>query len=89
MQTEITPDRRRELAEKYSINEQYLYQCLTGRRDLNPAVAMRLESETKGELTRQALCQKTFAGIWPDLQPRVGNAERRIGPADRRTSKAA
>jgi DNA-binding transcriptional regulator YdaS (Cro superfamily) len=63
----ITPERRKQLAEKHGINEQYLYQCLTGRRDMGPAEAMRLETETGKELTRQMLCQKTYISIWPDL----------------------
>jgi DNA-binding transcriptional regulator YdaS (Cro superfamily) len=88
MEKQITSDRRRQLAEKHGVNEQYLYQCLTGRRDLNPAEAMRLELESKGELTRQSLCQKTYASIWPNLKPRIGNEERRTGPVDRRVKAA-
>lgn len=34
---------------------------------MGPAEAMRLETETDKELTRQMLCQKTYAGIWPEL----------------------
>ena len=65
----LTTQRRNELAEKHGINKHYLYQCLTGRRDLDHAKAMNLETETKGELRRQALCQKTYATIWPNLKP--------------------
>lgn len=67
MTSQITPEVRRELAAKVGVHEQYLYQCLTGRRDMNPAEARRLETETSGQLTRQMLCQKTWAGIWPEL----------------------
>ncbi len=67
MQKQITTERRRQLAVKHKVNVQYLYQCLTGRRDMNPAEAMRVETESGKELTRQMLCQKTYAGIWPDL----------------------
>lgn len=67
MTTKITAARRRELAGLHGLNEQYLYQCLTGRRDMGPVEAVRLEIETRGELTRQMLCQKTFPGIWPEL----------------------
>jgi DNA-binding transcriptional regulator YdaS (Cro superfamily) len=56
------------LADKLGINEQYLYQCLTGRRDMSPAEAMRVETESGGELTRSMLCQRTYAAIWPDLK---------------------
>lgn len=69
MSKQITTERRKQLAENHTVSEQYLYQCLTGRRDMNPAQAMSLETETCGELTRQMLCQKTFAGIWPELAP--------------------
>lgn len=67
MQKQITTERRRQLSIKHAVNVQYLYQCLTGRRDMNPAEAMRIETESSKELTRQMLCQKTYAGIWPDL----------------------
>ena len=67
MHMQITPERRRQLAEKHGVSEQYLYQCLTGRRDMNPAEARRLETDTEGELTRQMLCQRTYAQIWPEI----------------------
>ena len=68
MENQITAARRRQLAEKLRVSEQYLYQCLTGRREMGPAEAMRLETESGGELTRVMLCQKTHAAIWPDLK---------------------
>ena len=67
MKTEITPAQRRELAAKAGVNEQYLYQCLTGRRDMNPAEARRVEDVLGGAITRQMLCQKTWKHIWPEL----------------------
>jgi len=67
MANQLNPDDRKRLAALTGIDEQYLYQCLTGRRDMNPERARRAEVETKGELTRQMLCQKTYAGIWPEL----------------------
>jgi hypothetical protein len=68
METQMTAARRRELADKHRVNEQYLYQCLTGRREMSPAEAMRLETESGGELSRAMLCQKTHLAIWPDLK---------------------
>lgn len=68
MHKQLTPSERREWAEKLAINEQYLYQCLTGRRDMNPTEARRIEDESQGAITRQMLCQKTWEGIWPDLK---------------------
>lgn len=67
MQTEITPEIRRYWAERLNASEQYLYQCLTGRRDMGPTEARRIESESGGVITRQMLCQKTWHGIWPEL----------------------
>ena len=75
MEVEITPAQRREIAARVGVHEQYLYQCLTGRRDMNPAEARRVESESGGLLTRQMLCQKTWRGIWPELAGRKKKAE--------------
>lgn len=67
MSTEISSDERRRLADLVGMSEQYLYQCLTGRREMEHKTAMRVERDTQGRLTRQMLCQKTFADTWPDL----------------------
>lgn len=64
---QITPSDRARIAAACGVNERYLYQCLTGRRDMNPAEARRVEVESEGEITRQMLCQKTYEGIWPEL----------------------
>lgn len=67
MAKHLSPEDRRRIASVTGLNEQYLYQCLTGKRDMNPAAARKAEDATKGEVTRQMLCQKTYAGIWPEL----------------------
>lgn len=67
MNTQISPDERRQLAEKVGINEQYLYQCLTGRRDMSASEAVRVEMASDGRLTRQMLCQESWQSIWPEL----------------------
>jgi DNA-binding transcriptional regulator YdaS (Cro superfamily) len=67
MNTQITPDERRQLAEKVGINEQYLYQCLTGRREMSASEAVRVEIESEGRLNRKMLCQESWKGIWPEL----------------------
>lgn len=67
MSTTITPERRRQLAEQHEVDPQYLYQCLTGRKNMNPTSARRVEDATGGELTRKMLCQGTWSGIWPEL----------------------
>jgi DNA-binding transcriptional regulator YdaS (Cro superfamily) len=58
---------RRRLAALAGINQAYLYQCLTGRRDMGPVEARRVERATNGELTRRDLCGKTWRLIWPEL----------------------
>jgi DNA-binding transcriptional regulator YdaS (Cro superfamily) len=63
----ITADERRCLADKVGINEQYLYQCLTGRRDMSAIEAVRLEQETNGRLDRKMVCQGSWRSIWPEL----------------------
>lgn len=35
---------------------------------MGPAEARRVERVTDGALTRQMLCQRTWAAIWPELQ---------------------
>jgi DNA-binding transcriptional regulator YdaS (Cro superfamily) len=67
MTTQITPDERRQLAEKVGINEQYLYQCLTGRREMSASEAVRVEKESGGKISRRMLCQGSWQAIWPEL----------------------
>lgn len=67
MDKHITTSRRMELAALVGISDAYLYQCLTGRRDMGPTEARRCEAMTNGELHRWNLCQRTWAGIWPEL----------------------
>ena len=67
MNTQIFPDERRQLAEKVGINEQYLYQCLTGRREMSAWEAVRVEQESEGRLTRKMVCQGSWQSIWPEL----------------------
>lgn len=67
MSTQITSQRRRELAAIAGISDAYLYQCLTGRRDMGPIEARRCADVTNGELKLWQLCQKTWFGIWPEL----------------------
>jgi DNA-binding transcriptional regulator YdaS (Cro superfamily) len=67
MNTQITPDERRQLAEKVGMNEQYLYQCLTGRREMSAWEAVRIEQETQGRVSRKMVCQGSWQSIWPEL----------------------
>ena len=71
----MTRKERRDWAERLGINEQYLYQCMTGRRDMGPAVARRIESESGGAITRRMVCHRTWQAIWPELAERTSCQE--------------
>lgn len=76
--TEISVEDRKRLAAQIGVHEQYLYQCLTGRRDMDPEAAMQAEIATSAELKRQMLCQHSFQRVWPDLKPlAAANDERK------------
>lgn len=81
MNQNITPKERDQLAEKIGMNPAYFYQCITGRRDLDPVVAVRLELENPGLISRFDLCTKRGAEIWPELwqkrQARLAAAEKK------------
>jgi DNA-binding transcriptional regulator YdaS (Cro superfamily) len=49
------------------MNEQYLYQCLTGRREMSAWEAVRIEQETDGRVSRKMVCQGSWKAIWPEL----------------------
>jgi len=67
MEQKLTAQQRQERAEKVNLNEQWLCQCLSGRRDMSPAEAIRVEAASGGTVTRQMLCQGNWAKIWPEL----------------------
>jgi DNA-binding transcriptional regulator YdaS (Cro superfamily) len=63
---ELTVAQRRQLATDLGLSEQYLYQCLTGRRDMDPVEAVRCERDSGGVLSRFAVCRKRGPEIWPE-----------------------
>lgn len=67
MDAKFTPDERRRLAEQIGANEQYLYQCLTGRREMDPIKARNAESLTGGKLMRWDVCPRSWYLIWPEI----------------------
>lgn len=67
MSKTISPIERKKWAALFEINEQYLYQCLTGRGEMSAIEARRIEDLSNGEITRKMVCQKTWFGIWPEL----------------------
>ena len=67
MDTNISSKWRHEVAQASGTNTRYLYQCLTGRRNASPALALRIERESRGALTRKDL-RKDWREIWPDFE---------------------
>lgn len=63
----ISARERRRLAAVAGVDEQYLYQCLTGRRDMDAAEARRVEAITGHVIRRWHLRQRDWHLIWPEL----------------------
>lgn len=67
MAKQFPPEDRRRIAVKVRVNEQYLYQCLTGRREMGPVEAVRVQRESDQEIRVWDVCHKTWYLIWPHL----------------------
>jgi DNA-binding transcriptional regulator YdaS (Cro superfamily) len=67
MATSLTPPERQALAAQLGMNEQYLYQCLAGHREMGAKEAVRVERESGGRLTRRDVCTKSWRDMWPEL----------------------
>jgi len=63
----VTPTERAEIAATVGMNEQYLYQCITGRKAMKPTEAVRVERMSRGRLRRQDLRPNDYWEVWPDL----------------------
>jgi DNA-binding transcriptional regulator YdaS (Cro superfamily) len=72
MLNKIPAHTRRRLAATAGVADQYLYQCLTGRRDMDAAEARRVETATNHQLRRWHLRQKDWHLIWPELIDMAG-----------------
>lgn len=64
---QMQPKDRIALAEKVGISEQYLYQCLTGRKQMKPEEAVRVEIESERAVRRWHLRPDDWHRIWPEL----------------------
>jgi len=64
---DVKPEERKQLAEVIGIDEQYLYQCLTGRKAMRPKEAVRAELRTSGRLRRWHLRPQDWHEVWPEL----------------------
>ena len=58
---------RQEIAAQIGLNEQYIYQCLTGRRNMKPIQATAIEKITNGAISRKMVCRTSWQSIWPEL----------------------
>lgn len=67
MEDIISPRERAQIAEAVAIDDQYLYQCLTGRKDMKPKEAVRVERESGGRLRRWHLRRNDWHETWPEL----------------------
>lgn len=69
--SEIAASDRHRLAEAIGVNEQYLYQCLTGRRSFPVERVMPIESAARRlgipGLTRREMRPNDWALHWPEL----------------------
>lgn len=73
------------LAAQLGISEQYLYQCLTGRKAMKPEEAVRIERASERRLMRWDLRPADWHRIWPEL---IG-ADGAPAPPDVRQQEAA
>lgn len=64
---DLSPADRRTLAEQAGVDEQYLYQCLTGRKDMKTNEAVRVERVTERRLRRWHLRRNDWWQHWPEL----------------------
>lgn len=84
-----------DLAESLGIPASYLSQMASGNRAITPERASDIERLTGGIVTRKEMFPAKWRRIWPELvkvkRANVwdGITERRVGPADRRSIKAA
>lgn len=63
----FTTEQRNALAAELGIDPLYLYQLLTGRREMEPKAAVRLEARSGQRLRRWHLRAKTWHEVWPEL----------------------
>lgn len=60
-------DERARLAAQMAINPTYLYQLVTGRREMDPADAVLLERRSGLRIRRWHLRRRTWHLVWPEL----------------------
>lgn len=65
--TTLTAAERIDAAKALGMNQQYLYQCLTGRRMMDPKQAVRVEQYFGGRVRRWHLRPQDWHEVWPEL----------------------
>lgn len=63
---QITAHERKLIAAKAQLNDAYLYQCITGRADLDATKAVRVERLSEKRIRRWHLRRNWF-DTWPEL----------------------
>lgn len=64
--TAIDPAERQVIADKAGLNAQYLYQCMTRRRDMDALQAAMLERISEGRVRRWHV-RRDWHLVWPEL----------------------
>lgn len=64
---DLSPPERREIASLIGCNEQFLYQCLTGRNSMEAKDAVRAERESGGRIRRWDVRTRDWWQYWPEL----------------------
>jgi len=63
---QVTARERKLIAAEAQLNPDYLYQCMTGRADLEAKKATRVERVSKKRIRRWELRRDWF-DVWPEL----------------------
>ena len=71
----MTSTERAALADRVKVSDAYLYQCLTGRKAMNPEEAVRIERESDRAVMRWDLRRDDWHRIWPELIGQAGAPE--------------
>lgn len=85
----LTVAERIELAKKAGVSEQYLYQCLTGRRGMRANLAVHVSRVSEGRIRLWDLRSADWWTVWPDLIGTAGAPKVPRGKTPRRTAVEA
>lgn len=77
--TTMTATERKAIAEKVGIDEQYLYQCFTGRKSMRAEEAARIDRDTDGAISRRQVRLHDWWLVWPELVTEEHPAPENLG----------